>query len=93
MLQDGGATAASLGYPAAIAYIVFKTGFAIALWGAAVIGFAAVRLTLFERVLATAASFSTLAALPLTDEIGFALGAAFAVLIWRKARAAEPKAA
>ncbi|WPE22696.1 TRAP transporter permease [Shinella zoogloeoides] len=93
MLQDGGAIAASLGYPAAVAYIVFKTGFAIALWGAAVIGFAAVRLTLFERVLATAASFSTLAALPLTDEIGFALGAAFAVLIWRKARAAEPKAA
>lgn len=88
MLQDGGQLAASLGYPVAVAYIVFKTGFAIGLWGAAVIGFAAVRLNLFERALATAASFTMLAALPLTDEIGFALGAVFAVLVWRKARAA-----
>ena len=94
MLQDGGALAASLGYPAAVAYIVFKTGFAIALWGAAVIGFASVRLTLFERALATAASFSMLAALPLTDEVGFALGAVFALLVWRRARAAgTPRAA
>ena len=94
MLQDGGPAAASLGYPAAVAYIVFKTGFAIGLWGAAVIGFAAVRLNLFERALATAASFTMLAALPLTDEIGFALGAVFAVLVWRRARAAAaPKAA
>ncbi|MEW9616230.1 TRAP transporter permease [Shinella sp. S4-D37] len=89
MLQDGGALAFTLGYPVAVAYIVFKTGFAIALWGAAVIGFAAVRLSLFERVLATAASFSMLAALPLTDEVGFALGAVFAVLVWRKAREAD----
>ncbi|EYR84051.1 TRAP transporter permease [Shinella sp. 838] len=94
MLQEGGPLAASLGYPAAVAYIVFKTGFAIGLWGAAVIGFAAVRLNLFERALATAASFSMLAALPVTDEIGFALGAVFAVLIWRRARAAAaPEAA
>ena len=87
MLQDGGALAASLGYPVAVAYIVFKTAFAIGLWGAAVIGFAAVRLNLFERALATVASFTMLAALPLTDEIGFAFGAVFAVLVWRKARA------
>ena len=94
MLQDGGPAAASFGYPAAIAYIVFKTGFAIGLWGAAVIGFAAVRLNLFERALATAASFTMLAALPLTDEIGFTLGAVFAVVVWRRARAAAaPKAA
>ena len=94
MLQDGGPLAASLGYPVAVAYIVVKTAFAIGLWGAAVIGFAAVRLNLVERVLATAASFTMLAALPLTDEIGFALGAVFAVLVWRKARAAtKPRTA
>jgi len=92
MLQDGGALAASFGYPAAVAYIVVKTGFAIALWGAAVVGFAAVRLTIAERALATIASFSMLAALPLTDEVGFALGALFAFLIWRRAKAAEPPA-
>ncbi|MFK0278533.1 TRAP transporter permease [Ensifer sp. NPDC090286] len=89
MLQDGGPLAASLGYPAAVAYIVFKTALAIGLWGAAVIGFAAVRLSAFERALATAASFSMLAALPATDEAGFALAAVFAILVWRKARSAK----
>ena len=90
MLQDGGAFAASVGYPAAVAYIVVKTAFAIGLWGAAVVGFAAVRLTILERTLATAASFSMLAALPLTDEVGFALGAVFAFIVWRKAKAEPP---
>ena len=88
MLQDGGAMAASVGYPAAVAYIVVKTGLAIALWGAAVVGFAAVRLGVFERVLAAAAAFTLLAALPITDEVGFALSALFAFVIWRRARQA-----
>ncbi|MDI7861591.1 TRAP transporter permease [Rhizobiaceae bacterium n13] len=92
MLQDGGPIAASVGYPAAVAYIVFKTGLAIGLWGSAVIGFAAVRLSLFERALAAAAAFTLLAALPLTDEIGFALGTAFLLLVWRKVRAARREA-
>lgn len=94
MLQDGGALAATLGYPVEVAYIVIKTGFAIGLWGAAVVGFASIPLNLFERALATAAAFTMLAALPLTDEIGFALGAVFAFIVWRKARAmATPKTA
>ncbi|HXV30634.1 MAG TPA: TRAP transporter fused permease subunit, partial [Sinorhizobium sp.] len=88
MLQDGGAMAAAVGYPAAVAYIVVKTGLAIGLWGAAVIGFVAVRLSIAERVLSAAAAFTLLAALPLTDEIGFALSALFAFLIWRRARSA-----
>lgn len=92
MLQDGGPLAASMGYPAAVAYIVFKTGLAIGLWGAAVIGFAAVRLSPLERGLAAAASFSMLAALPITDEAGFALAALFAFLVWRKAKAAKSDA-
>lgn len=91
MLQDGGPIADSFGYPVAVAYIVVKTGLAIGLWGATVIGFAGVRLSLFERALAAAGAFTLLAALPLTDEIGFALGAAFVLLVWRKIRMAKPE--
>ena len=39
MLQDGGAIAASLGYPVEVAYVVVKACLAIGLWGAAVVGF------------------------------------------------------
>jgi len=93
MLQDGGATAAAIGYPAAVGYIVVKTAVAIGLWGAAVIGFLAVRLGIVERVLAAAAAFTLLAALPLTDEIGFALAALFGLIVWRRARAGDGKPA
>lgn len=93
MLQDGGATAVAIGYPAAVAYIILKTGLAIGLWGAAVIGFIAIRLGVFERLLAAAAAFTLLAALPLTDEIGFALAVVFGLLVWRRARTAGEKPA
>ncbi|QFI69344.1 TRAP transporter permease [Sinorhizobium alkalisoli] len=91
MLQDGGATAAAIGYPAAVAYIIVKTALAIGLWGAAVIGFVVVRLGAVERLLAAAAAFTLLAALPLTDEIGFAVAALFALLVWRRARTTGEK--
>ena len=39
MLQDGGPLAAEIGYPAAVAYIVFKACLAVMLWGAAGIGY------------------------------------------------------
>ena len=87
MLQDGDPMAAVIGFPAAVIYIVVKASLAIGLWGAAVIGFLAVRLALHERLLAAVASFALLLALPITDEIGFAFVALFAFLIWRKARA------
>ncbi len=93
MLQDGGATAAAIGYPAAVVYIVVKTALAIGLWGGAVIGFIAVRLGFVERVLAAAAAFTLLAALPLTDEIGFALAALFGLIVWRRARSADGRPA
>ncbi len=86
MLQEGGAMAAAVGYPAAVAYVVVKTGLAIGLWGAAVIGFLAVRLSVAERLVAAATAFMLLAALPLTDEIGFALSLIFVVWIWRRGR-------
>nr|WP_244423620.1 TRAP transporter permease [Nitratireductor pacificus] len=92
MLQDGGPLAEAIGYYPAVAYIVFKTLVAIALWGAAVIGFLRARLAIWERLLAAVAAFTLVAALPITDEIGFALAALFAGVHWyrTRGRAAEP---
>ncbi len=82
MLQDGGPLAEAIGYVPAVAYIVLKTVIAIALWGAAVIGYAGFRLNWPMRLLAAAGAVTLIAALPLTDEIGFALAALFSVGIW-----------
>jgi len=86
MLQDGGPLAAAIGYWPAVAYIVFKTVLAIGLWGAAVIGYINFALRPWERVLAMAAAFTLVAALPVTDEIGFALAAALAGWLWHRGR-------
>ena len=86
MLQDGGPLATELGYPLAVAYIVLKAVLAIGLWGAAVIGFLAGRLNWLERIWAMLAAFALVAALPVTDEIGFALAIGFAGYIWLKQR-------
>ncbi|MDP3896512.1 MAG: TRAP transporter permease [Mesorhizobium sp.] len=94
MLQDGGPLAEAIGYAPAVAYIVFKTTLAIALWGVAVIGFLRMRLTVWERLLAAAAAFTLVAALPVTDEIGYALAALFfAQHGWRTRATARPTAA
>ena len=87
MLQDGGPLADQFGYVPAVIYIVAKVVLAIGLWGAAVIGFLGSRLGWPLRVLAMAAAFTLVAALPVTDEIGFALAALFAFLAWRRMRA------
>lgn len=91
MLQDGGPLANEIGYIPAVMYIVFKTVVAIALWGAAVIGFLGAKLPIWLRVLAMAASFTLIAALPVTDEIGFALATVFAFMTWRNARSVKGK--
>jgi len=88
MLQDGGPLAEAVGYWPAIAYIVAKTVVAIGLWGAAVIGWLGTPLTWPMRALAALAAIVLIAALPFTDEAGFAAAAVFAVLLWR-ARAAR----
>lgn len=75
MMQPGGSMAESFGFPVAVAYIVIKAALAIGLWGAAVIGFLSTRMLVWERLLAVAAAFSLIAALPLTDEVGFVLTA------------------
>ncbi|KAA2315065.1 TRAP transporter permease [Pseudooceanicola sediminis] len=82
MLQDGGALAAEIGYWPAVAFVVLKALIALALWGAAVIGWLWRPLAVWERALAMVAAFTLVAALPITDEIGFALTAVFAVVMW-----------
>jgi len=88
MLQDGGPLAAEIGYVPAVAYIVVKALLAIGLWGAAGIGYFFQPLAWWERILATAAAFSLVLALPATDEVGFALVVLFvAQHAWRHKRA------
>ncbi|OWY11861.1 C4-dicarboxylate ABC transporter [Thioclava sp. F34-6] len=82
MLQDGGPLAAAIGYWPAVAYIVIKALLALSLWGVAVIGWLGRPLAIWERALAMVAGFTLIAALPLTDEIGFALVAAFGAALW-----------
>jgi TRAP-type uncharacterized transport system fused permease subunit len=61
----------------AVAYIVGKAVLAIVLWGAAAIGYLWSPLNLGERFVAAGAAGLLVAALPITDELGFALAAAF----------------
>lgn len=92
MLQDGGPLAQAMGYPAAVAYIVLKALLSIGLWGAAAIGYGLRPLIWPERVLATVAAFTLVVALPVTDEIGFALAALAVGWHWWRSRrpAASP---
>ncbi|KND16333.1 C4-dicarboxylate ABC transporter [Pannonibacter phragmitetus] len=92
MLQDGGALAASIGYVPAVVYVVLKVAIAIALWGAAVIGWLGVPLPWWMRTLAMASAFTLVAALPITDEVGLGLFALFAFLVWRANMSAGKKA-
>ena len=75
-----------------VVYVTFKALTAILLWGGAVVGFLRGPLGLVERVLAVIAAGLLVAAVPLTDQAGFALAA---VLIgwnvWRS-RASVPVA-
>lgn len=61
----------------AVAYVVGKAVLAIVLWGAAAVGFLRGPLAIWERFLAAGAAGLLVAALPVTDELGFALSAAF----------------
>jgi TRAP transporter 4TM/12TM fusion protein len=60
-------------YWLAVAYIVVKATLAMLLWGAAAIGYVVGPLAWWERVLAAVAAAFLVAAIPITDEIGFAL--------------------
>ncbi|MGB2818960.1 MAG: TRAP transporter permease [Burkholderiaceae bacterium] len=90
LLQTGGWLDAS--------YITFKTLVAIGLWGITAVGYWLGPVNWFERAFAFIAAGFLVAAVPLTDEIGFALSALF--VVWhvlrtrgsRRAREAAPSA-
>lgn len=70
------------------AYMLIKTILAVGLWGVASTGFLQRKMAIWERLLSFAAGALLIVALPLTDEIGFALG--ILVLfqhVWRSRRA------
>ena len=71
-------------YWADVVYMVFKAALAVTLWGAASVGYLRGPLFWWERVIATAAALTLVVALPITDEIGFALAAlALGPHLWR----------
>ncbi|RVC26996.1 TRAP transporter permease, partial [Mesorhizobium sp. M7A.F.Ca.CA.004.04.2.1] len=78
------------GYPVEVAYIVAKACMGIVLWGAAAVGFLASRMALWERLIAFAAGVLLVAAVPLTDEAGWAL--ALAWIGWHCFRARQASA-
>ena len=86
MLQDPGPIAAAFGYPVEVAYIVAKACMGIVLWGAAAVGFLVVRMAWWERIVAFAAGVLLVAALPLTDEAGWALAIVWIGWHWWRAR-------
>jgi TRAP transporter 4TM/12TM fusion protein len=72
----------------ASAYMFAKAAFAIGLWGAASIGYFQGPLALWERLLGLSAGLLLVLALPITDVVGFALGAALVVWhLWLGRRA------
>src|SRR5215217_3602091 len=75
----------------AATYVTVKAVLALGLWGAAAIGYGRAPLFWWEWVLATAAALFLVVALPVTDEIGFALAALVIGLhLWRTRPAAGP---
>jgi len=65
----------------AVAYVLFKAFLAIFLWGGASIGYIWAPLNLYQRILAVIAASMLVAAIPISDDIGFSLSACFIVWI------------
>ena len=93
MLQDGGVIAAQFGYPVEVVYILVKTVLAIALWGVAVVGYLLRPTHWLERLAAFGIGIVLMLALPLTDELGFALAALFIAQHWWRMNRLKARAA
>jgi len=79
------------GYWLAVVYIVVKASLAMGLWGVAAIGYFLTPLTWWERLWAAVAAGLLVAALPVTDEVGFVLAALFiGYHVWQTRRTATP---
>jgi TRAP transporter 4TM/12TM fusion protein len=74
-----------------VAYMVVKAGLAVLLWGAASVGYLSTRMPWWERLAAAVAAAFLVLALPITDEVGFALAVlVIGFHIWRSRRVAKP---
>jgi TRAP transporter 4TM/12TM fusion protein len=71
-----------LNYWLAAVYICVKATFAVALWGVTAVGHLFAPIPLWQRAWTFVAAAFLVAAVPLTDEIGFALGIAFVAYHW-----------
>jgi TRAP-type uncharacterized transport system fused permease subunit len=72
------------------AYMLIKTLLAIGLWGMASTGFLQQKMPVWERLMCFAAGALLVVALPLTDEIGFVLGALLiGQHLWRARRSGQ----
>ncbi len=71
-------------------YMVFKAAFAIGLWGIASIGYLQRPLAWWERLFGFAGGVALIMALPVTDEIGFGIGALLVAQHILRARRAGP---
>jgi TRAP transporter 4TM/12TM fusion protein len=69
-------------YWIAVVYICVKATFAVTLWGVVAVGHLFAAVPLWQRAWAFIAAVFLVAAIPLTDEIGFALGIAFVAYHW-----------
>ncbi len=69
------------------AYVVFKAIVAIGLWGGAAVGYLRGPLNPLERMFAFAAASLLIAAVPWTDEAGFAASVVFVAWHWYRTRA------
>jgi TRAP transporter 4TM/12TM fusion protein len=70
-----------------VAYVTLKAVVAVALWAAGTVGFFSMALKTMERAWVIVAACMLVAAIPLTDEIGFAMAAMFfGMQFWQKRR-------
>jgi TRAP-type uncharacterized transport system fused permease subunit len=80
MLQEGD--------PLDVATMIGKAIIAIVLWGSASIGYFRAPLIMAERVAAAAGAFLLVVAVPVTDQLGLAVGAGFVIWQWLRRRRA-----
>ena len=72
-----------------VAYVAFKAVLAISLWAVMTIGYMWQPVSLFGRVFAFVAAALLVAAVPFTDETGFAMSAVFILWQWFRNRQAK----
>ncbi|MGR7994295.1 MULTISPECIES: TRAP transporter permease [unclassified Xanthobacter] len=87
MLQTGDPMADLIGFWPAVAYAFIKAVIAVLLWAGTATGYLLGPLNIVERVVAFAAAALLIAAVPLSDELGFVAAAAFIAWHYWRTRA------